>query len=128
MRARPPTAGRSTQHRPAGNGADNSTRRITGGADYRAGMTTTDPLVTALARMVVDVVRFFDTCDDEEVDLDTAVKMMEALTGELAALPSDQLARFVRAVAALAEAEPDPAHREFLRMFPPSCGLTERVP
>lgn len=41
-----------------------------------AGMTAMDPLVPALAGLIVDVVWFLDSCGDDEVDPDSAVKML----------------------------------------------------
>ena len=80
-------------------------------------MTATDPLVPALAGLVVDVVWFLDSCGDDEVDPDSAVKMLEGAGGELLRLPLDQRNRLLRVLTDLAEAEPDPARREFLK-FP----------
>ncbi|MFI6861578.1 hypothetical protein ACIBKZ_17020 [Streptomyces sp. NPDC050421] len=84
-----------------------------------------DPLVTALARLVVDAVWFLESCDDDEVDPDSAVKMMEGLGGELLRLPLDQRDRLLHVLTDLAEAEPDPARRDFLESFPFACGLVE---
>ncbi|GHH92652.1 hypothetical protein [Streptomyces capillispiralis] len=88
-------------------------------------MTAMDPLVPALAGLVVDVVWFLDSCEDDEVDPDAAVKMMESVGWTLLRLPPDQRDRFLRVLADLAEAEPDPARREFLESFPFACGLVE---
>ncbi|KPC68344.1 hypothetical protein ADL35_43805 [Streptomyces sp. NRRL WC-3753] len=88
-------------------------------------MTDTDPLVPVLAGLVVDVVRFLDSCEDDEVDPDSAVKMMESVSWVLTRLPQDQRDRFLKVLADLAEAEPEPGRREFLRAFPFSSGLVE---
>ncbi|MFD8596718.1 hypothetical protein ACFV1L_17120 [Kitasatospora sp. NPDC059646] len=88
-------------------------------------MIDTDPLVPALAGIVLDVLRFLDTCDDEEVDPDTAVKMTENVAWLLSRLPPDQIDRLLAVVADLAETEPDPGRREFLTAFPFACGLRE---
>ncbi|CAL9528351.1 hypothetical protein [Streptomyces griseomycini] len=88
-------------------------------------MTDTDPLVTALAGLVVDVVRFLDDCDDDEVDPDSAVKMTESVSWVLLQLPPDQRERLLRVLADMAGAEPDPGRREFLESFPFTCGLVE---
>ncbi|MFB9348648.1 hypothetical protein ACFFUA_14445 [Streptomyces heliomycini] len=90
-----------------------------------AGMAAMDPLVPALAGLVVDAVRFLESCDDDEVDPDSAVKMMEGVGGELLRLPLDQRDRLLRVLADLAEAEQDPVRREFLASFPFACGLAE---
>ncbi|MFJ1980679.1 hypothetical protein [Streptomyces albogriseolus] len=88
-------------------------------------MTAMDPLVPALARLVVDALWFLDSCGDDEVDPDSAVKMMESVSGELLRLPLDQRDRLLQVLADLAEAEPNPARREFLQSFPFACGLVE---
>ncbi|MFF4473929.1 hypothetical protein ACFYZ3_30805 [Streptomyces sp. NPDC001599] len=88
-------------------------------------MTAIDPLVSALAGLVVDAVWFLESCGDDEVDPDSAVKMMEGMGGELLRLPLDQRDRLLQVLAGLAEAEQDPARREFLESFPVSCGLVE---
>ncbi|MGY1581408.1 hypothetical protein [Streptomyces sp. MN13] len=88
-------------------------------------MTDMDPLVSALAGLVVDVVWFLESCGDDEVDPDSAVKMMEGVGGELLRLPPDQRARLLQVLTDLAEAEPNPARREFLESFPFACGLVD---
>ncbi|MEV8548756.1 hypothetical protein AB0L04_02780 [Streptomyces glaucescens] len=40
-------------------------------------MANRDPLVPALTGLLVDVVWWLESCGDEEVDPDSAVKMME---------------------------------------------------
>ncbi|MFF3202475.1 hypothetical protein [Streptomyces sp. NPDC002962] len=55
-------------------------------------MTDRDSLVPAL----VDVVWWLESCGDEEVDPDSAVKIMEGVGGELLRLPSGQRERFTR--------------------------------
>ncbi|MFF5341694.1 hypothetical protein ACH46L_09475 [Streptomyces althioticus] len=84
-----------------------------------------DPLLPALAGLVVDAVWFLDSCGDDEVDPDSAVKMMESVGGELLRLPLDQRDRLMQVLTDLAEAEPNPARREFLQSFPFACGLVE---
>ncbi|MFI7631691.1 hypothetical protein [Microbispora rosea] len=88
-------------------------------------MTDTDPLVPVLAGLVVDVVWFLDSCEDDEVNPDSAVKMMESVSWVLLGLPQDQRDRFLKVLRDLAEAETDPGRREFLRAFPFACGLVE---
>lgn len=88
-------------------------------------MTDTDPLVPVLAGLVVDVVWFLDSCEDDEVDPDSAVKMMESVSWVLTQLPQDQCDRFLAVLADLAEAEQEPGRREFLEAFPFACGLVE---
>ncbi|KQX82674.1 hypothetical protein [Streptomyces sp. Root1310] len=88
-------------------------------------MTDRDPLVPALAGVLVDVVWWLESCGDEEVDPDSAVKIMESVGGELLRLPSGQRERFVQVLADLAEAEQDSARRDFLTSFPFAVGLVE---
>ncbi|MFF1438491.1 hypothetical protein [Streptomyces sp. NPDC058295] len=88
-------------------------------------MTDRDPLVPALAGVLVDVVWWLESCGDDEVDPDSAVKIMESVGGELLRLPSGQRERLVQALADLADAEQGPARREFLESFPSAVGLVE---
>ncbi|WP_328452342.1 hypothetical protein OG780_26900 [Streptomyces sp. NBC_00386] len=88
-------------------------------------MNDRDPLVPALTGMLVDVVWWLESCGDEEVDPDSAVKMMESVGGELLRLPASQRERLLRVLADLAEAEQDPARRDFLKGFPFAVGLVE---
>ncbi|WP_328887725.1 hypothetical protein [Streptomyces sp. NBC_00316] len=88
-------------------------------------MADTDQLVPVPAGLVVDSLWFLDSCGDDEVDPDSAVKMAESLTHVLTQLPSEQLNRFLQVLEGLAEAEPDPGRREFLESFPFACGLVE---
>jgi hypothetical protein len=88
-------------------------------------MTDTDPLVPVLAGLVVDVVWFLDSCEDDEVDPDSAVKMTESVAGVLQQLPQNQRDRFLKVLADLVEAEQDPGRREFLQGFPFACSLVE---
>ncbi|MEU9306058.1 hypothetical protein [Streptomyces sp. NPDC048256] len=53
-----------------------------------ADVTDRDPLVPALTGMLVDVGRWLESCGDEEVDPDSAVKIMESVGGELLRLPA----------------------------------------
>ncbi len=88
-------------------------------------MTDTDPLVPALAAVVVDVLWFLDSCEDDEVDPDSAVKMMESVGWTLQNLPPQQRDRFLQVLADLARDESDPGRKEFLESFPVACGLVE---
>ncbi|MCX4739097.1 hypothetical protein [Streptomyces antibioticus] len=88
-------------------------------------MTDRDPLVPALTGLLVDVVWWLESCGDEEVDPDSAVKIMESVGGELLRLPSTQRERLLQALTDLAEAEQDPARRDFLKSFPFAIGLVE---
>ncbi|MER5864870.1 hypothetical protein [Kitasatospora sp. NPDC002040] len=88
-------------------------------------MTDTDLLVPVLTGIVADLFHFLDTCSDEEVDPDTAVKLGEQVSWVLQGLPAAPLADFLSAIAALAEAEPDLERRHYLEELPYACGLLE---
>ncbi|MFI7404787.1 hypothetical protein ACIBW9_30640 [Streptomyces sp. NPDC049541] len=88
-------------------------------------MTDTDPLVPALTGLLVDIVWWLDSCEDEEVDPDSAVKTMESVGWVLLQLPSDQRERLLHVLAHLAEAEQDPGRRDFLESFPVAFGIVE---
>jgi hypothetical protein len=93
------------------------------GGGYLALVTETDPLVPVLAGLVVDLVWWLDSCDDEEVDPESAVKMLETVSWVLLQVPAGQRARLLEALAELAEAEKHPGRREFLLAFPSTAGL-----
>ncbi|MET8407019.1 hypothetical protein ABZV34_02705 [Streptomyces sp. NPDC005195] len=88
-------------------------------------MTDKDPLVPTLTRLLVDVVWWLDSCDDEEVNPDSAVKMMETIGWVLLQLPSDQRTRLLQVIADMAAAEQDPEARDFLKSFPYDIGMVE---
>lgn len=91
-------------------------------------MSEIDPLVPVLVGLVVDIVWWLDSCGDEEVDPDSAVKMMENVAWIMGELPADQQQRLIEALSKLAEAEQDPARAKQLRSFPFACGLVEDDP
>jgi hypothetical protein len=84
-----------------------------------------DPLVPALTGLLVDVVWWLDSCGDEEVDPDSAVKMMESVGWVLLQQPLDQRERLLQVFADLAKAEQDSARRDFLESFPFAIGMVE---
>lgn len=88
-------------------------------------MTDADPLVPVLTGLVVDMAWFLDTCEDDEVDPHSAVKMMESVSWVLLQLPADQRVRFLQVLKDLAEAEPDSGRRAYLESFPFACGMVE---
>ncbi|MEZ0109431.1 hypothetical protein ABH920_003445 [Catenulispora sp. EB89] len=91
-------------------------------------MSEMDPLVPVLAGLVVDIVWWLDSCGDEEVAPDSAVKMMENVAWIMGELPADQQQRLTEALGELADAEQDPARTTQLRSFPFACGLVEDDP
>ncbi|MFE0628209.1 hypothetical protein ACFW3D_14710 [Streptomyces sp. NPDC058864] len=97
-------------------------------AGHGAPATDTDPLVPVLAGIVVDVVHSLDTCGDDEVAPDVAVRTAEHAGWVLGALPPRERARFLRVLDDLAAAEPDPARRRALESFGFACGLVVEEP
>jgi hypothetical protein len=91
-------------------------------------VTESDPLVAVLAGLVVDIVWWLDSCGDEEVDPDAAVKMMESVAWVLLSVPAEQRARFLSAISDLAATEEHPGRREQLLAFPFACGLVTDEP
>ena len=98
--------------------------------DLRIMSVQTDPPVPVPvpAGLVVDIVWWLDSCDDEEVDPDSAVKLMESVAWVMDNLPTDQQQRLIEVLGELADAEQDPARAQQLRSFPFDCGLVEDDP
>jgi hypothetical protein len=94
---------------------------------YVARVTESDPLVAVLAGLVVDIV-WLDSCGDEEVDPDSAVKMMESVAWVLGNAPDEQRHRFLEVLHDLAESEEHPGRRVQLLAFPFACGLIDHEP
>ncbi|MFG3058991.1 hypothetical protein ACGFYM_10385 [Streptomyces sp. NPDC048231] len=84
-----------------------------------------DPLVPVLTGLLVDVVWWLESCGDEEVDPDSAVKTTESVGWVLLQLPSDQRERLLQVLTDLAGEEQDPSRREFLESFPFAIGMVE---
>ncbi|WP_312023442.1 hypothetical protein [Streptomyces sp. RP5T] len=82
-------------------------------------------LTRALAETLVDVLWFIEGSDDDQIDQDDAVKVMEGVAHTLSTLPDDQRQELVALVAEMADAETDPARREFLEEFPEAFGLVD---
>jgi hypothetical protein len=87
-----------------------------------------DPLVPVLAGLIVDIMWWLDSCGDEEVDPDSAVKMMENVAWIMGELPADQQQRLIETLGTLADAEQHPARAKQLRSFPFAYGLVEDDP
>jgi hypothetical protein len=81
-----------------------------------------------LAGLVVDIVWWLDSRGDEEVDPDSAVKMMESVAWVLLNSPADQRAQFLDVLSELARAEEHPGRRQQLLTFPFACGLVQDEP
>ncbi|MFF2618599.1 hypothetical protein [Kitasatospora sp. NPDC058046] len=74
-------------------------------------MTDIDPLVPALAGLLIDNLWFLDSCDEDEVDADSAVRALESAASALKELPPEQLDRFLLVIGNLTEAETDSGRR-----------------
>ncbi|MFJ8212020.1 hypothetical protein [Streptomyces sp. NPDC096033] len=89
-------------------------------------MTSSYPsLARALADAFVDVLWFIDGSEEEQMDQDHAVKVMEGVAHVLSTLPSDQRQGLIELIGEMADAESNPARREFLEAFPESFGLDD---
>ncbi|MFC6599850.1 hypothetical protein [Kitasatospora paranensis] len=82
-------------------------------------------LAFALAEGLIDVLRFIEGCDDEQMNPDDAVKVLEGVGHLVGMLSSGQRSEFVDLLATMAEAESDPARRKFLEGFPEGFGLLD---
>lgn len=91
-------------------------------------MTDRDPLLRVLTGLVVDLLWWLDTCDDEEIHPDSAVKMMESVVSALNGLTSDQQDRLLAVLNEMATTEEHPGRRHQLITFAFACGLTEEEP
>lgn len=84
-------------------------------------------LTQALAEALVDVLWFVEGSEDEQMDPDDAVKVLEGVAHLVSKLSSDQRSELIDLLGTMAEAEADPARREFLEGFPEGFGLLEGV-
>lgn len=82
-------------------------------------------LTHALAEALVDVLGFIEGCEDEQMDPDDAVKVLEGVAHLFRRLSSDQRSELIDLLGTMAEAESDPARREFLEGFPEGFGLLD---
>ncbi|WP_443041171.1 hypothetical protein, partial [Streptomyces sp. B21-102] len=80
-------------------------------------------LAHALTEALVDMAWFIDGADDDQMDLDDAVKALEGMAAVLKHLSSDQRRDLLDVLGGMAEAEANPARREFLEAFPQDFGL-----
>lgn len=81
------------------------------------------PFVRDLIMLVVHQLWFLDSCDDEVVDLDDAVKQMEWISHVLDRRSEADRRTILAVVAELADEEQDPDLREFLESFGQTTGL-----
>ncbi|WP_405791473.1 hypothetical protein [Streptomyces sp. NBC_01506] len=82
-------------------------------------------LTHALAEALVDVLWFIEGSEDEQMDPDDAVKVLEGVAHLVGKLSSDQRNELIDLLGTMAEAESDPARREFLEGFPEGFGLLD---
>ncbi|MFE9137622.1 hypothetical protein [Streptomyces sp. NPDC007355] len=82
-------------------------------------------LTHALAAALVDVLWFIEGSEDEQMDQDDAVKVLEGVAHLVSELSSDQRSELIDLLRTMAEAESDPARREFLEGFPEGFGLLD---
>ncbi|MCX5166429.1 hypothetical protein ACK389_35985 [Streptomyces antibioticus] len=82
-------------------------------------------LAHALTEALVDMTWFIDGADDDQMDLDDAVKALEGVAAVLKHLTSDQRRDLLDVLGEMAEAEAEPARREFLEAFPQDFGLID---
>lgn len=82
-------------------------------------------LTHALAEALVGALWFVEGSDDEQMDSDDAVKVLEGVAHLFGQLSGDQRQELIDLLSEMAEAEADPARREFLQGFPEGFGLVE---
>ncbi|MFI6985430.1 hypothetical protein ACIBSV_43675 [Embleya sp. NPDC050154] len=78
-----------------------------------------------MAEALIDVVRFVESSDDEQMNLDDAVKLLEGVGHLLGQLSAGQRAELLDLIAEMADAESDPSRREFIEQFPDGFGLLD---
>ncbi|MGW6979167.1 hypothetical protein ACWGE1_06920 [Streptomyces sp. NPDC054932] len=78
-----------------------------------------------MAEALVGALWFIEGSEDEQMDPDDVVKVLEGVAHLFSQLSADQRQELIDLVGAMAEAEPDPARREFLEGFPEGFGLVE---
>jgi hypothetical protein len=88
-------------------------------------MSVYSSLTHALAEALVDVLWFIEGSEDEQMDPDDAVKVLEGVAHLVSQLSSGQRSELIGLLRAMAEAESDPARREFLEGFPGGFGLVD---
>ncbi|MEU5812065.1 hypothetical protein [Streptomyces sp. NPDC047718] len=82
-------------------------------------------LTHALGEALVDVLWFIEGSEDEQMDPDDAVEVLEGVAHLVSQLSSDQRSELIDLLGRMAEAESDPARREFLEGFPEGFGLVD---
>lgn len=88
-------------------------------------MSVYSSLTRALAEALADVLWFIESSEDEQMDPDDAVKVLEGFAHLVSKLSNDQRNELIDLLGTMAEAESDPARREFLAGFPEGFGLLD---
>ncbi|MFJ9574784.1 hypothetical protein ACIRQF_00140 [Streptomyces sp. NPDC101191] len=84
-------------------------------------------LTHALAEGLVGALWFIEGSEDDQMDPDDAVKVLEGAAHLFSQLSGDQRQELIDLLREMAEAESDPARREFLEGFPAGFGLVENA-
>ena len=82
-------------------------------------------LAHSLAEALVDVQWFVEGSEDEQMDPDDAVKVLAGVAYLASKLSSDQRSELIDLLGTIADAESDPARREFPEGFPEGFGLLD---
>ncbi len=83
-------------------------------------------IVTQIAHIIADYVVFLELTDEDDLNLDTAVKMMEALASQLEELDKGFLRELVDAFAVIAEEYSGEAQK-VIRNIAHNCYLEEAL-
>ena len=78
--------------------------------------------------LLVDLAWWLDTCDDDEVDPDVAVRLLKSGVAELDTLDEGQRERLREVLDRMAASEQHDGRRHALRRFPYEMGLVEEEP
>jgi len=82
----------------------------------------------AVTGLIVDLVWWLDTCYDDEVDPDVAVKLEESCAAAIDELPDEQRQRLLDVLDELTITETHPGRQYELRLFPFAMGLADDEP
>jgi hypothetical protein len=83
-----------------------------------------DPAFTTVLDTLLDCLAFFELCDDETLDPDTALKQLESAAWRLGQLDPPSRARLAVAITDRAQAF-EPPHRQFVEDAPEALGLLD---
>ena len=76
-------------------------------------------------RVVMQATAFFELCDEDELDLQVALRQLEWISWELQRLNPAERDALIAFVHREAEATDDPDYRAFLLKFPQALGLVD---